>query len=95
MEQNNRGNLLRVEKKRENVFVEVKGTGEEILTNWAIATHVVCEKLHMSPFALATMLPEAVANVQNGIDGRVSIDMDAIRKAKECGNDRGRENERD
>lgn len=83
MKQNNEGNLLRVEQGRERTSVEIKGSKADILTNWALATYTVCDRLHIPPLALAVALPNVVAEVQNGIKESATINLDAIRKAKE------------
>ena len=72
------------------VAVEVAGTGQEILRNWAIMTSEVSERLHIPPVVLGAMLPGAVVGVRNNMNGRVSVDLDAIRRAKEGHNGTGK-----
>ena len=90
MERNGKGGLILVQQSGDGVTIEVAGTVSEILANWVLVTSDVCEQLQISPFALAAMMPGMVMEVRSKLGGRVSVDLDAIRRAKEGHNGTGR-----
>ena len=90
MERNGKGGLILVQQSGDGVTIEVAGTVSEILTNWVLVTSDVCEQLHISPVVLAAMMPGMVMGARSKMDGRVSVDLDAIRRAKEGHNGTGR-----
>ena len=91
MEENDKSCLILVQRGNNGqVTVEVAGNGLAILANWAIVTSDICERLHIPPVVLAGMMPGMIMRARSRTDGRVTVDLDAIRRAKEGGHGAGK-----